>query len=524
MKQKISLLFFSILISCGVYSQGETANWYFGTQSGMLFPNMTTRSDVTINGVLNQTLSGIPTFEVGPINTNEGCFSISDKEGNFLFASNGIYVYNKNKALMNHGSGLKGDPSATQSGIVIPRPKHPNNYYIVTAPALETVATRTYGLFYYEVDMTQDSGQGDVLGPYNGTVPIGTELNFDGIYTTNLAYENVAAVGHGNGVDFWLIHRCQNHFFVWLVTENGIDPTPAGHYVIGDNPGAVYIQGYLRFSADGRYIASACPYLPENKSTISVANFDIDTGVISGIATRTFPGDNTKGIYGLEFSPSNEYVYYTYAPRSAYTQQGLMRVSLSSLLNGVAETPLTLIDQTVGAIQIGPDSRIYGISSNYSTLGNPNYRNLYVIPNPNDMTPDVAIIPNYFPAANGSHLSLPTFTSSFFSTGDITSDPGLPACVNTEVTLSIQITAGSGIDRVAKLEWDFGDVSGIVTENDMNQYDFVQKHTYTKPGKYTLTITPYKGDGSIITDKIKTLEVKISRCVLPVNHNISVWK
>ena len=253
-----------------------------------------------------------------------------------------------------------------------------------------------------------------------------------------------------------------------------------------------------------------------------MAEFDINTGAISGIATRIFA--TIDAIYGLVFSPNNEYLYYTYLARSTYSEQTLLRVSLSSLLNGVAETPLVLVTESTNVIQIGPDNRIYGISSNYSTFGNPNYRDLYVIPNPDDVTPDVAIIPNYFPAANGSHGSLPTFTSSFFSAGDITSDPELPACINTEITFSIQITAGSGIDRVVKLEWDFGDGSNIVTENDMDQYDFVQNHTYTAPGTYTLTMTPYKSDGSIITDKIKTIEVKISRCVMPINPNTHLYE
>jgi len=37
-----------------------------------------------------------------------------------------------------------------------------------------------------------------------------------------------------------------------------------------------------------------------------------------------------------------------------------------------------------------------------------------------------------------------------------------------------------------------------------------------------LTLSPYQIDGTVITEKIKTWNIPVSNCVLPVNHNISV--
>ena len=520
MKQKILLLFFSILLSYGLYAQGEASHWYFGRSSGIDFTRMTTRSDVTINGSTNEILSGIPAFDkTGPITTDEGCFSISDKNGNFLFASDGMRVYGKNKVQMPNGSGLKGHTSATQSGIVIPRPNHPNNFYIVSVSAWES----PYAICVYEVDMTANGGNGDLLCNPNGTVK-STVLNFDGIYPINQQYENIAAVKHANGKDFWLAHRCRDYIFIWEVTENGIDATPTKKHQIGYDPGipsaSVYTAGHLKFSSNGKYIA----HIHSTPASIIAGKFDDSTGDIVGLKNHIL--NPTSNAYGLVFSPSNKYIYYTY-----YATGKVYRRTLESFLNDTAESALP-INQYMNNIQLGPDNRIYGIItySNYGSPENTNWRNLPIILNPDDENIDIAVVPNYYEASNGAsltgtHLSFPTFTSSFFYTGDIESTPVLPICVdkNEEITFSTQISAGSGENTIIKIEWDFGDGTSIITDTNMSQLIFTQKHTYpNKPGKYIVTLTPYKSDNSVITSNIKTFEVKINSCVLPVNHNISV--
>jgi len=514
MKQKILFLLISNLLSCYVlYAQGETTHWYFGTNSGMDFTDMYTINNATINGTAGQTLSGIPRFDSGPINTDEGCFSMSDKNGNFLFASDGMKVYNKNKAQMPHGAGLKGHPSATQSGIVIPRPTHPNNYYIVTSSERQQTSVP---LYYYEVDLTLDDDKGDVLGPYTGNVPNGIALNLGGVYSDGWAGENIAAVGHVNGIDYWLIHRLRNYFFIWLVTKDGISPTPYASYPIGYdlNISGLVPYGHMKFSADGKYIANI------GGNRITVAKFDNSTSNISDIVTYQVGTNATTDAYGIVFSPNNKYLYYTFFDYS----HGFSRLDLQKLFNGETQTPL-VINTRVANIQIGPDNRIYGNVSNWLSYAFSDYRDLYIVLNPDDENIDTAKITNYFPVGAGSHLSWPTFTASFYSSSDIETTPQLPACFNKEITFSFHLSTGSGPDRATRLEWDFGDGSPIVPENDMDKFIFSQKRTYKKRGNYTLTITPYRQDLSgnyiAMTDKIKTMDVKINSCVLPVNHNIS---
>lgn len=105
--------------------QLESSYWYFGINSGLKF---------TEN-------SSEPVFD-GRLQTTEGRATISDSEGNLLFYTDGIYVYNRNHQLMPNGIVLKGNPSSTQSGIIVPYPNRSDLYYILrwelmTLPALK---------------------------------------------------------------------------------------------------------------------------------------------------------------------------------------------------------------------------------------------------------------------------------------------------------------------------------------------------------------------------------------------------
>ena len=89
---------------------------------------------------------------------------------------------------MPNGSGLLGDPSSTQSGIIVPKPGSTTLYYVFTVDASGNGGGLN-GLNYSLVDMTLDGLKGDVVA---------TEKNIQ--LTTPLS-EKVTAVGHANGTD-----------------------------------------------------------------------------------------------------------------------------------------------------------------------------------------------------------------------------------------------------------------------------------------------------------------------------------
>ena len=118
MKKNLLIVSFFIFLNC--YAQKQANIWYFGENAGIDF-----------NFSPPQALTD------GQLNTLEGCSSFADANGDLLFYSDGITVYNKNHTIMNYtdgtlGNNLLGDPSATQSGMIIPKPLSNDIYYLFT--------------------------------------------------------------------------------------------------------------------------------------------------------------------------------------------------------------------------------------------------------------------------------------------------------------------------------------------------------------------------------------------------------
>ena len=541
MKQKILTLLFSILLSCGLHAQKENSRWYFGHNTGMDFMNLTTRT-VTMQDGSTASLGGVPSPLVGPISTWEGSFTLCDKDGNFLFASDGMTVYNgvNPTDIMKNGTGLYGNPSSAQSGVIVPHPGKKDHYFIITTDAQDRGAPRpngseVFGICYSEVDL---SVRGNGFGTGRGEVIQKNVPMTIGSLDRRYAYEGVAAFAKSDGSGFWVVNRTRGWFFVWEVTKDGIDPI-SKYYAIGTDPGITGIQGntiqsnvglgHTKFSPDGKYIANSAWGVGGSLagSYLTIADFDTATGIVSNPATRFLRVNNGLSgasaqsygyIYGIEFSPNAEYLYFTCFQRTNYTSDiwKVRKANYSTLTweRVWANHPRRLVN-----IGLGPDNRMYGICGNSSPATTWPY--LVVFLNPNEGATEYAFIDNYFTYPNVPAWGLPNFVYSHSNMSDIELTPPTP-CLNKPVNMSIQISAGTGPDAVTSIEWDFGDGTSIVTETDMNQLVFTQTHAYTQRDTYTLTITPKKSDGQVITEKVKTVEVKVSRCILPVNHNISV--
>ena len=80
MIRKLWILLLLGSISSCLYAQKQAANWYFGENAGLKFGEC----------------GDPPTAVSGQLNTKEGSTSISDEDGNLLFYTDGITVYDKN--------------------------------------------------------------------------------------------------------------------------------------------------------------------------------------------------------------------------------------------------------------------------------------------------------------------------------------------------------------------------------------------------------------------------------------------
>ena len=90
----------------------------------------------------------------------EGCSSISDRNGNLLFYSDGYFIWNKNHhRMMDNGSfSIIGDNAdGTQTGIIVPWPLHDSLYFVFSLGQLGG------NLYYSIVNMNRDGGLGEVV-------------------------------------------------------------------------------------------------------------------------------------------------------------------------------------------------------------------------------------------------------------------------------------------------------------------------------------------------------------------------
>jgi hypothetical protein len=135
-----ALLLLLVLFGClEARAQNQANNWYFGNHAAITFN------------------SGSPVALTDcAMETEEGCSTISDTDGNLLFYTDGVTIWNKNHVVMLNGTGLLGNWSATQSSVVIPKPGSSRYYYLFTVPAY----SQTGGVCYSLIDMQLDGGLG----------------------------------------------------------------------------------------------------------------------------------------------------------------------------------------------------------------------------------------------------------------------------------------------------------------------------------------------------------------------------
>ena len=228
MMKKHLLLLFVFILSLSCYAQGEANIWYFGDHAGLDFN------------------SGNPVVLTnGKLNTYEGCATISNSAGQLLFYTDGITVWNKNHQIMPNGNGLKGDPSSSQSAIIVPKPNQSNIYYIFTVD----FEAHPNGCQYSEVDMNLNGGLGNVTS--NKNIPLVTPV-----------CEKLTAVKNASGDGYWVVlHGYGNNSFIaYSITTAGVNLTP-----IISNVGTkietdfTRTLGYLKFSPDGTKLIS-CNY------------------------------------------------------------------------------------------------------------------------------------------------------------------------------------------------------------------------------------------------------------------------
>jgi gliding motility-associated-like protein len=326
----IQLLIFSIVF-CISGSAQQANNWYFGFNAGITFN------------------TPVPTALLdGALFATEGCSSISDNNGRILFYTDGITVYDRTHQPMPNGTGLLGGSSSANAAMIIPQPGSDGIYYIFTSDDTDHYGSSGYN--FSVVDMSLNNGKGDIT------------LKNQLLYAPGC--EQLSAVRHANGLDIWVITKvyASDEWRVFKVDCNGIDTRQVSSF---SGLPSVMSVGNLKTSHDGKKMAFA----RWDMDLFELYDFDNATGTISNpIAIQQ------TWASGLEFSLDSKLLYVSGGRLVQYD----ISTSNETAIRNSAITLYTPshFNHAIGALQLGPDGKIYWAIGGAYTVGVINHPDL----------------------------------------------------------------------------------------------------------------------------------------------------
>ncbi len=300
------------------------------------------------------------------IDFSRTCATITDSIGNLLFSTNGAYIANAAGDTMLNGAGINPGPYAAQypnglhiaqGALILPKPDHPNNYYLFHSTVDDLPTATAHRLYLTEIEMTLDGGLGGVV------------LKNQVILEDTLTVGKITAVRHANGRDWWVFcHQANSALFHrFLVTPQGVS-TPMSQVI-----GVVRVldAGQVCFSPDGSKFAY---YWSETDLDI----FDVDrcSGLLSNHVHVPISDGERGG--GVAFSPNGQLLYIS-SDIDAY-QFNTTATDIAGSMVHIAEwdtfySPFPPFATLFDLAQLAPDGKIY-ISTANST------KHLHVINNP----------------------------------------------------------------------------------------------------------------------------------------------
>ncbi len=457
-KQFVTAIIISF-ITFSLNAQYEAAHWFFGTHAGMDFSG------------------GAPVREPGgQIDTEEGCSSISNACGDLLFYTDGITIWNANHQIMQNGTGLHGDDSSTQSGIVVPKPGDRHTYYVFTVDDAYA-SPSTDGMQYSVVDMTLNGGLGAVVAGQKN------------IKLVQHASEKVTAVASADGSAVWVITLApptndnsalyhtigtnMNTFYAFKITDTGVQTTATVSQMSLSIMNGI---GYMKVSPDGTKLAIANP----NDYSAYLFDFDSSTGAVSNPVQLPLNMGNNQP-YGLEFSPDSSKLYLS---------DWNNRLTQFDLANNNQATIISTDTNYRAALQLGLDGKIY---RPYTTSYGSTHNTVSVIENPNEAGTACNYRHRYINLGSGMsvHQGLPPFIQSYFVQIQA---PNVTAQFN-------NIWEVNSNEEIVSVDWDFGDGTTTTSYPD-NPPDNTHSqiiHSYAAPGTYTITATLHLFMGCDVT-------------------------
>ncbi len=429
--------------------------WYFGDLAGLDFNSSPPAA--LLDGMLE---------------SDEGCATMSDENGQLLFYTNGSTVWNKEHLVMVNGSNIGGDSTAAQSAMILPFVNDNTMFYVFTTE--EVYGDFTFNMKLSIVDMKADTARGQV--------------SVKNIPLVECSTERITASGF-TGTPWLLSHEYGNrHFRAYQVNDLGI--ANAEHSVAGEEH--IYQQepnatGYMKFSPGGNLVATVIPGSPNQ---IDILDFDIISGGLNN--SRVIDIVETDQAYGLEFSGDGLKMYVSTS--SKILQYDLDSLNTDNAAADIMATKFELPNTALGgygALQRGPDGVIYVAIDGQMQVGSINS------PGGDDASSGYVEM-GIDLLGRTSRLGLPNFSQQ------VSSAPPLPG-ITTQIACAGQPTSFGATGRDANIEtylWDFGDTTATSSEQN-------PLHTYLRPGTYVvnLTLSNRCDSDSIFTDTLEVFNI-----------------
>jgi gliding motility-associated-like protein len=441
------VIFYNVL----AFSQQEASIWYFGQNAGLDFNSG----------------SPVPLLD-GQLSTDEGCATLSDFNGNLLFYTDGMKVYNRNHIIMPNGNDLLGHSSSSQSATIVPKPGSSNLFYLFTVEH----ESNPNGLRYSIIDLTLDGGLGDITAEKN-------------VLMITPTLENLGVTKHSNGIDYWIVSHGwgNNSYYAFLLTSSGISATPVITNIGATVNGNGFLEaGFIKISPSGLKLA-----FTSVSDVVQLFDFNRTTGVLSNGQTLLNEGGE---LYGVEFSPDETVLYVSNAFNKVY--------QFNLLAANIPNSQFTLYDGSLfpGALQLGPDGKIYLAVYGQNKIG--------VINNPDIVGVGCGFQINAVDLGGRfSRGGLPAFNQSFFNVSFTAQN----FCEGDATLFTLNTN-----EVITSITWDFGDGQ---TSSVLNA-----SHQYALAGTYTVTVTATTA--SQTTTKSRTITISPLPVVATLASNQAV--